>query len=89
MKKAPKKRLSKSKKNVKMPGPDAQYGHTKEQIKKICKLFGVDEKAFWDAFGINTVAIDDSGKTNYYTCDIEKALFSATNGKWGINHVWD
>jgi len=87
------KKGSKAKKDVyasfKMPKPDGKHGHTSVQIYGILKELRIPRKRFWDAFGVNTVAIDEFGTYNYYTCDIERALFNATKGRIGVKHDWD
>lgn len=85
------KRTSITKSKIKgyvLPSPDAPYGHTQEQVERICKDLGIDLDLFWTAWGVNTVAIDDLGRTNYYTCDIEKALWKLKQ-PGGKFHLWD
>jgi hypothetical protein len=76
-------------KKYKLPRPYGPYGYTIGQIRNICKKVGIHEQDFWNAFGVNTVAVDKSGKHNYYKCDIERALYRATSGIKGVNHAWD
>lgn len=71
-----------------LPPPDAQYGHTWKQVLKICRDRGIHWKTFAKAFGRNTCSIDDNGEINYYTCDIEKALYQL-GCKDGKDHIWD
>jgi len=73
----------------KMPKPDRKYGHSYGNIMLICRENNITLKQFCKHFGRNTVTIDGQGVYNYYTCDIERALFNATKGRVGINHMWD
>lgn len=79
----------KKKSKFKFPKPDRKYGHSPNQVLFILKELGLDPKKWDKMFGVNTVAVDDDGVINYYTCDIEKALFNYTKGKIGIDHLWD
>lgn len=87
MKKITKKRYLK--KQFVMPKPDRPYGHSGKQIQSVLDELKIDAHDFWVAFGVNTVAVDNDGITNYYTCDIERTLFKVTDGNMGINHAWD
>lgn len=74
---------------MELPKPEGKYGYTSKQIDLICKERGIKRKKFNDAFGVNTAAIDsNTGKVNYYTCDIERALY-ILGFKEGKNHTWD
>jgi hypothetical protein len=73
----------------KMPKPDRKYGHSYGNIMMICKDVGISLKTFCRNFGRNTVTVDENGVYNYYTCDIERALFNATKGRIGVKHEWD
>lgn len=59
---------------MKLPTPDAQYGHSREQVEWICQQHNIPMEKFWDEFGVNTAALDDKGQVNYYGCDIERTL---------------
>lgn len=71
-----------------LPEPDLKYGHSKEQVLRICRERGIHYKKFWSAFGVNTCAIDEEGRTCFYTCDIERALYKL-GCKDGVYHLWD
>ena len=72
-----------------MPKPSGKYGYTGRQIDNICRKLSIDIATFWNAFGVNTVAVDNKGDRNYYRCDIERTLFNVTKGKEGKYHEWD
>ena len=63
-------------------------GYTSEEISKICKERKISSNKFWEAFGINTVAISKDGSYRYYRCDVEKALWTLKH-KDGKFHLWD
>lgn len=71
----------------KLPKPDGKYGHTRKQVLKICRDLKIHHKKFWKAFGVNTCALDGK-EINYYTCDIERTLWSL-NKPGGNFHIWD
>ncbi|KKK81548.1 hypothetical protein LCGC14_2812340 [marine sediment metagenome] len=68
--------------------PSGEYGFTPNDIKKLCKGKGIPIKVFFHAFGINTCALDKNGVTNYYLCDVERALYELGD-KDGVFHLWD
>jgi len=68
--------------------PTGQYGYTEKDIKKLCKEKSIPINLFWKAFSVNTVAIDDNGDNNYYSCDVETALYKLGD-KDGRDHLWD
>jgi hypothetical protein len=71
-----------------LPKPKGQYGYTQDELKQICKDRGISFKKFNSIFGVNTVAVDKSGKINYYVCDVERTLYELGN-KDGCFHCWD
>jgi len=73
----------------KLPKPDRPYGHSGKQIQNILRELKIVSHDFWKAFGVNTVTVEKDGTYNYYTCDIERALFDVTKGKFGVAHAWD
>ena len=72
----------------KLPKPKYKLGYNSDEIKSICKALKIKEKTFWSAFGQGNTCGLIKGKTIYYVCDVERALFHL--GDWlGINHMWD
>lgn len=63
-------------------------GYINSEIESICKDRNIDIDKFWEAFGVNTVAVGKDGKSRYYKCDVEKALW-ILNAKDGQFHLWD
>lgn len=71
-----------------LPALTHRLGYSKAEVLKICRDHKVHHATFWKAWGVNTVAIDETGQTRYYPCDIERALYQLKK-KDGVNHVWD
>ena len=71
-----------------LPKPKDTLGYTKEEISVICKERKIPTKKFWNAFGINTVAVAKDGSSRFYQCDVENALYKL-HCKDGIWHPWD
>jgi hypothetical protein len=72
-----------------LPKPSGTYGYTDQDIAEICSIYDITEEQFGVAFGCgNTCAIDEQGRTNYYVCDVERALYNLGHPE-GRFHVWD
>ena len=71
-----------------LPGCTHRLGYSGKEILKICKDRKIKLSKFWDAFGVNTVAIAEDGKPRYYQCDVERTLYQLGK-KDGKFHEWD
>ena len=71
-----------------LPKPKHRLGYDDKEIRRICKERKVTYNKFWEAFGVNTVAVAEDGKCRYYPCDVEKALFQLGK-KDGVDLPWD
>ena len=81
------KKVKKTKLDILDPSKDP-LGYTDKEIRDICKERGIPPKEFNKAFGVNTVAVGKDGKSRYYQCDVERALYrlGRAGGKF---HLWD
>lgn len=51
------------------------YGFTNKEILSLLRELKIHHKTFWKKFGDgNTCALDESGETLYYLCDVFKAI---------------
>ena len=71
-----------------LPDPADPLGYTSEEISAICKQLKVDLKKFNKAFGVNTCAVGKDGRSRFYRCDVERALYTL-GCKGGKYHEWD
>ena len=71
-----------------LPKPSGKYGYTTNDLAEILRDKNIPIKWFWDVFGVNTAAVDDKGRTNYYVYDVEKALYKLKD-KDGKSYQWD
>jgi len=72
----------------KLPEPQGKMGYLSEQLDQICKDLKISKKKFNEAFGVNTVSIDEKGRTNFYSVDVERTLF-LLGFKQFTNYPWD
>ena len=71
-----------------MQNPADPLGYTSEELSAICKRAKISLEKFNKAFGVNTCAIGKDGKSRFYRCDVERALFTLKH-KDGKYHEWD
>ena len=83
-----KKKIKKLKDKYELLEPENPMGYTNAEIKKICKDLKIKIKDFNMAFGINTCTMDENGKSLFYKCDIERALWILSK-PGGVHHIWD
>ena len=70
-----------------LPKSKSKKGYSSGEIQQICKDRHIELVDFWDAFGVNTCALEH-GEARYYQVDVERALYRLKSTD-GVPHPWD
>jgi len=57
-------------------------GYTSEELLEICSSYNLNHEDFNEALGVNTVCVNEEGKSLIYKQDVENVLNKLLNGKY-------
>ena len=57
-------------------------GYTGRELLQICNSYNLDYIKFNEALGVNTVCVNEEGKSLIYRQDVENALHKLLNGNY-------